>query len=251
MRSTHRLRRPITPAASQSFFFAVFSRLRHGPSRLPYQRITPAVTNHQHYSNYASCIVSTFVPCAPTAPPIYHFAHAEQRHVNLVHLHPASPVLYCTHARTHIPKSLAHDSKPMPSAIYDTPCIDCRPAQPATLSVGTRQLLRAFSSTCIAKRAPEFAPDSLRPVGSRDQSQKSNRRCAQAAGLHRHFVLLDFATRRSLAGPASVIKPTQQRKLNKTLNVQSARSLGRRGIVPPCVSNLSGFQARLCADTWF
>jgi hypothetical protein len=195
------------------------------------------------------------VPCAPTAPPIYHFAHAEQPHVNPVHLHPASPA-HCfvlhprTNAHTQIPRPRQY-CKPVLSAIYDTPCIDCRPAQPATLSVGTRQLLRAFSPTCIAKRAPEFAPDSLRPVGSRDQSQKSNRCCAQAAGLHRHFVLLDFATRRSLAGPASVIKPTQQRKLNKTLNVQSARSLGRRGIVPPCVSNLSGFQARLCADTWF
>jgi hypothetical protein len=164
------------------------------------------------------------------------------------------PVLFCTaptHERTYPNPSPTTVNPCQRSAIYDTPCIDCRPAQPATLAVGTRQLLRAFSSTCIAKRAPEFAPDSLRPVGSRDQSQKSNRCCAQAAGLHRHFVLLDFATRRSLAGPASVIKPTQQRKLNKTLNVQSARSLGRRGIVPPCVSNLSGFQARLYADTWF
>lgn len=37
------------------------------------------------------------MPCAPTAPPIYHFAHAEQRHVLTTC---TQPVLFCT-VRTH------------------------------------------------------------------------------------------------------------------------------------------------------
>jgi len=111
-------------------------------ARLPYQTTAPSRT----LFNYASCIVSTFAPCAPTAAPICHCCPRRTASL-VVDLRPASPVLYCTHARTHIRKSTPM-TKPMRSAIYDTPCIDCRPAQPATLSVGTRQLLRALSS-CI------------------------------------------------------------------------------------------------------
>ena len=97
------------------------------------------------------------------------------------HVHFAQPVLicmYCTHVQTHIRKSIAHDSNPC-SAIYDTPCIDCRPAQPATLSVGTRQLLRALSLSASRSAHQSFVPDSLRPAGSGDQSQ------SQIAAAHK------------------------------------------------------------------
>jgi hypothetical protein len=174
--------------------------------------------NHQHYSTTPVCIVSTLAPCAPTAAPICHLAHVEERHLlSAVHLRPASPALHCTHARTHIRKSIAHDSHPCPLLSMTRPALTAGPpSQRPSLSglancYAPCRRLASRSAHQSSHQTHNSDPRALRP--------KSNRSCAQATGPHRHFVLLDFATRRSPAGPASVIKPTQQHKLNKTLKL--------------------------------
>lgn len=69
-----------------------------------------------------------------------------------------------------------------------------------SLSLGSRQLLRALMSLCITKRGSEFPPDSpLVPARGLWTKVKAHT-CAHihAADLHRYFVLLACVTRPSL-----------------------------------------------------
>ena len=77
-------------------------------------------------------------------------------------------------------------------------------AGPPNLSVGSRQLLRALLSSCVTKRGPEFTPET-HPRAISTKSQSTHDKTQQSSLT---AVLLLAA---GLAGPASVIKPTQQR----------------------------------------
>lgn len=96
------------------------------------------------------------------------------------------------------------------------------PARPTpNLSVGSRQLLRALLLSCVTKRGPEFTPETHpRAILTKSQSTPT-------ASQHSSLTAV-LCTRRSLAGPASVIKPTQHRCTKPNLkHVDGRRCLAR------------------------
>lgn len=126
-----------------------------------------------------------------------------------------------------------HPRRAASLGVQDAPCIDCRPAQPLyrVSPVITRLVV------CVHHEARARVYTIPLHLGPRALSTKSKHtQLGHAAGPHRRS-LRSSATQRSLAGPASLVKPKQQRWTNPNLkHVDGRQSLGPRHVLPPCVS---------------
>jgi hypothetical protein len=121
----------------------------------------------------------------------------------------------------------------------DGPCIAARPTSLPGLS---RQLLRAFLAF-VRHEARARVRTRDASAGYLDQKSTHARRHAESC------LTAVLRTQRSLAGPASVIKPIQHSwsKANFKL-IDGPRGLAGGAFWPPCVST-SGFEARICCLT--
>jgi hypothetical protein len=168
--------------------FSAFSR--RGPPSDPDMRDSKRCSDEQRYTRLHGFVA--------TAAPICFRVHADPR---LLCFFPSDSCRSDT--LTPAPGASRHFGR----------SIQMRPAStagPPNLSVGSRQLLRAVMPLCVTKRGPEFAPE-MHPRAILTKSQSTH----ESTQLSCFTAVL--CVRRSLAGPSSVIKPTQRRRARANL----------------------------------
>jgi hypothetical protein len=153
-----------------SWGFRLSSPARDGPCSVP-----DILLQSPTLFTYAMCIVFGRAPCALTAAPICHFAHAVERHLQSTFAPSQSSfVQYCTHARTHErtyanPSPKAHDGNPCALLSTTRPALTAGPPSQRPFLSGLANCYAPCRRLCIAKRAPKFTPDlHLRPAGTGD-----------------------------------------------------------------------------------